>query len=281
MGSASILVPYDDRWYFAEVLRGAREGLEAAGHTAIVHVIPPDGAATGGAADAIDRDFQDDGCVGAIAAGFKYNPSQSMRAAAWTRPIVVVGGSVLGFPTVMIDDIGAAAMATDHLLHLGHTRIVHFAGELDHQMAFSVHGRRARGYRLAMDRAGLEPDVVESEFDAAAVHRAALAVLQRETPPTAAFVVSDEMAYAVLDAAAESGLRPGVDFSVTSVDDHPDAEGRGLTTVRQRPAEMGMTAVDLLLSGIGHGPDPKQSRLAPIALVERRSAGRASRPALR
>ena len=155
MGVVSVAVPFADRWYFSELLRGATARIEAAGHRTRTHVLPPSPTSTAEAAAAIEADFADPESIGAIAAGFKYREDQSARVLAWQRPIVVVGGTVLGFPTVLIDDIGAARLAVEHLTGLGHTRIAHFAGTLQDQMDFIVNSRRAKGYRLSMEGAGL------------------------------------------------------------------------------------------------------------------------------
>lgn len=274
MGTVTVAVPFTDRWYFAELLRGATERIATAGHVARVHVVPPSTTSTADAAAAIEQDFAAPDSIGAIAAGFKYRADQSARVLTWQRPVVVVGGTVLGFPTVLIDDIGAARMAVEHLVDLGHTRIAHFAGTLQDQMDFVVHSRRAKGYRISMESAGLEPLVVENDFDEDQVHRTALRLLQKPSRPTAVFAVSDEMAIPVLAAARELGMEPGVDLSVVGVDDHPRAAAEGLTTVRQQPAEMGAAAADLLLDDLSHGIDPRKSRLHPISLIVRSSTGR-------
>jgi LacI family repressor for deo operon, udp, cdd, tsx, nupC, and nupG len=274
MGSVSIALPYDDRWYFSEVLRGAVGRIQEAGHEAVAHVVPPSDSATAEAVAAIAADFASPDSLGAIAVGFKYRDDQRGRTLAWERPLVVIGGSVMGFPTVMIDDVGASWAATDHLMQLGHVRITHLAGDLTDQMDFSVHGRRARGYRLAMERAGLQPVLVECEFDQEQVYAATRTLLAGPDRPTAIFAVSDEIAFAVLAAARDAGLTIGADLSVVGFDDHPRAEAEDLTTVRQRPDEQGAAAAELLLSGIGHGPDPKQSKLMPTSLVKRGSTRR-------
>jgi DNA-binding LacI/PurR family transcriptional regulator len=207
-----------------------------------------------------------------MAVGFKYRDDQRGRTLALERPLVVIGGSVLGFPTVMIDDVGASWTATDHLMQLGHIRITHLAGDLTDQMDFSVHGRRARGYRLAMERAGFLPVIVEVEFDPDAAYAAARTVLEAPGRPTAIFAVSDEIAIPALAAARDLGL--AADVSVIGFDDHPDAAAADLTTIRQRPDEQGAAAAELLLSGIGHGPDPKQSKLMATSLIQRGSTRR-------
>jgi LacI family transcriptional regulator, repressor for deo operon, udp, cdd, tsx, nupC, and nupG len=99
-------------------------------------------------------------------------------------------------------------------------------------------------------------------------------VLDVRDPPTAVFAVSDEIAFPIMDAASELGIEIGAGLSIVGFDDHPRAEERGLTTIRQRPDEQGAAAADLLLSGIGHGPDPKQSRLMGTQLIKRDSTRR-------
>jgi DNA-binding LacI/PurR family transcriptional regulator len=276
MGDVSIVVQATGRWYFAEILRGAKERIEAAGHTALVHEIPLSATSTAEAIAAIEEDFANRASLGAIAAGFKYRAEASTKALTWNRPLVAIGGSVLGFPTVMIDDIGAARLATKHLIDLGHTRITHLTEPLQNQADFLVFSRRVKGYRSAMESAGLDPVVVqiEHEFDPISAYRIAYELLESSSRPTGIFAASDEVALAVLAAARDLHLQPGRDLSVVGFDDQPQAEAEGLTTVRQQPAEIGATAVDMLLSGLASGPDPKQSRLHPITLINRNSTGR-------
>jgi DNA-binding LacI/PurR family transcriptional regulator len=186
---------------------------------------------------------------------------------------VLIGGSALGFPTVMIDDLSAARIATEHLRGLGHTRIAHFTASDEAQSHHLILRRRVKGYRAAMESGGLEPEVIEHDLDPSAAYDAARRALQRPNRPTAVFAVSDDIAIAVLAAARDLDLRPGHDLSVVGVNDQPEALEEGLTTVRQQPAEMGATAVDMLVAGLRPGLDPQQSRLHPSTLVTRSSTG--------
>jgi LacI family repressor for deo operon, udp, cdd, tsx, nupC, and nupG len=275
VGLISIAVQATGRWYFDEVLRGAEARVAAAGHTALVHSIPVSDTSTASAVAAVEQDFSGRDSLGAVIGGFKYRAADGTKALAWRRPIVTVGGSVLGFPTVMIDDIGAARQATSHLIGLGHTRIAHITEPLQNQADFLVFGRRVKGYVSAVQSAGLDADVIEMEreFDADSARRIAGELLRRASRPTGVFAASDEVAFAVLAAARDLHLVPGRDVSVIGFDDQPEAAVQGLTTMRQQPAEMGATAVDMLLSGLSAGPDPKQSRLHPVTLVARGSTG--------
>ena len=99
-------------------------------------------------------------------------------------------------------------------------------------------------------------------------------MLEAPDRPTAIFAVSDEIAFPVMAAARELGIEVGPELSIVGFDDHPRAAAEELTTIRQRPEEQGAAAADMLLSGIGHGPDPKQSRLMGTQLVTRGSTRR-------
>ena len=79
-------------------------------------------------------------------------------------PTVLIGHrrSDLTASYVDIDNIGAADTVTTHLIDLGRTRVGHITGRLG-----SVAGEdRLTGYRRAMQRAGLDPEllVVEGDF---------------------------------------------------------------------------------------------------------------------
>ncbi len=283
MGVVSIAVPDIDRWYFLEITRGAEQRIRAAGHEPRVHRIALSDDSTAVATAAIQADFRDPDVIGAIAGGFRYRAGAQTVETSWERPLVLVGGSALGFPTVMIDDLTAARSATEHLRGLGHTRIAHFTASMEHLAGHLILRRRAKGYQLAMEAGGLEPLVVEHGLNRTAAYRAARQVLEAPNRPTAVFAVTDDIALGVLEAACDVDLQPGRDLSVVGFNDQPEALEEDLTTVRIRPAEMGAAAVDMLLAGLAPGLDPHRSHLHASTLVVRRSTGPAraavSRPA--
>ena len=72
-------------------------------------------------------------------------------------------------------------------------------------------------------------------------------LLALSKPPSAVFLMSDEMAFGALQALRERGLRPGRDIALVGFDDHPAAEAFGLTTVRQPVRELGRLGARLML----------------------------------
>lgn len=273
MSVVSIAVPAIDRWYFTEMLRGAEQRILVSGHEPRVHRVALSEDSTAVATATIQADFRDPDSIGAIAGGFRYRAGAQAVETTWERPLVLVGGSALGFPTVMIDDLTAARSATEHLRGLGHTRIAHFTASMEHHAGHLILRRRAKGYRLAMEAGGLEPVVIEHDLDQTAAYHAARRVLQAPNRPTAVFAVTDDIAIGVLEAARELDLQPGHDLSVIGFNDQPEALAEDLTTIRIRPAEMGAAAVDMLLAGLAPGLDPTRSHLHPSTLITRSSTG--------
>ncbi len=153
-----------------------------------------------------------------------------------------------GIPVVCAAHSSGAMQATRHLLELGHRRI----GAITGPAGWMATEERLRGYYGALAAAGVMPDQDLVEIAAFTVdggRAAALRLLGRPDPPTAIFAFNDSMAIGAMQAAAALGLRVPADLSVVGFDDTMEAELAvpALTTVRQPLAELGRTAVSLLL----------------------------------
>ncbi|SBN62459.1 transcriptional regulator, LacI family [Curtobacterium sp. 9128] len=178
-----------------------------------------------------------------------------------------------GHATVDTDNEGGARIAVEHLLALGHTRIAHIHGRADLASA----QLREAGYRAALAAAGIPVDDAllragdYQEGNAAAVARELLSGPHR---PTAVFAANDSSAIGVLHAAADLGLRVPEDVSVIGFDDVPQASMTTppLTTVAQPLAELGASAVEMLLSMLRGEPTPEHVRLATTLQVRRSTA---------
>ncbi|MYS49403.1 substrate-binding domain-containing protein, partial [Streptomyces sp. SID6013] len=168
-------------------------------------------------------------------------------------PTVVVArhGGATHFDTVVDDDHGGARLMVDHLVGLGHRRIVHTshpAAGLTRPFVLS-HTARSDGYAAAMKRHGLKPDVIEASFTEEGGYQAAVEALDRTNPPTAVFAGADIAALGVLRAAEERGLRVPEDLTVTGYDNiGVSAIGRiALTTVDQSGQLTGQMSARLLM----------------------------------
>jgi LacI family transcriptional regulator len=177
-------------------------------------------------------------------------------------------------PSVESDSLGGALQATRHLLELGHRRIGFLAGRPDLRSA----SLREAGYRRALQEAGIafDPALVRSGFFLTALAREpARALLSMPDRPTAIFAANDLSGIAILQVAAELGIRVPEDLSVIGFDDIPEASQMTppLTTIRQPMQRLGTTAVDLLMSLMG-GTEPEAVRVQlPTRLVRRATTG--------
>jgi LacI family transcriptional regulator len=141
-----------------------------------------------------------------------------------------------------------ADQAMKHLLGLGHRRIAIITGP----RGWVATEDRRRGYHAALAAAGILPDPeleVESNFEIDGGEQAAELLLSLADPPTAIFAFNDNHAIGAIRAARARGLNVPEDLSIVGFDDveHATIVTPMLTTVRQPLAEMGRTAVSLLM----------------------------------
>jgi DNA-binding LacI/PurR family transcriptional regulator len=220
---------------------------------------------------------------------YSMSDEEQLLAAALNRqlPAVVVDQPFKeGVPFVGIDDETAARTAAEHLLHLGHESfaIVSFALSPDgrdgianpvrqRQAAFRVSGLRLRGYRAALEDAGLlwsKVPVYECPGSSKELGQgAAEALLSPEHRPTAILASSDQLALGVIAWATEQGLSVPEDLSVAGFDDIPAAVGADppLTTVHQDHAEKGLLAGRMLVSQLRKEDGPSAGPLATSLVV--------------
>ncbi|MGQ0839619.1 LacI family DNA-binding transcriptional regulator [Actinokineospora sp.] len=154
------------------------------------------------------------------------------RALVGRAPVVSFGRADLG-SWVDVDGAAACAELVTGLAALGH-REIGFLGWRAPETAATA-DRRA-GWQRACAELGLNGRVGLADDDSvAAGERAAGALLDAESAPTALVAISDQVALGALQAVTARGLRPGTDVAVTGFDDTPLAAAvvPGLTSVRQ------------------------------------------------
>lgn len=194
----------------------------------------------------------------------------AIRDAAAQCPVVLVSraSTVAAVDTVNDDGETGTALAVDHLVALGHRRIVHFDGG-----AAPTAAARRRGYIDAMRRNGLEPMVIASEHtDEAglAAVRGLLTVFSPAHFPTALVCGNDFNAVGAMSALHEAGMRVPQDVSVVGYDNSSLAALRqvALTTVDQPRAEIGRLVVQALTERLrGERAEPVRRRVQPSLVV--------------
>ncbi len=259
--------------WFVELLRGAREVLEPEGYQVIVgdHEMT-----VFGGRDSLDAfaSMRVDGVV------LAFDPATTPTIRHGI-PCVVAGQRVNSPDDVEVvtnDDHAGGRLATEHLIELGHRRIVHVTGRGGAALA------RRDGYETSMREAGLQP-VVIGDRDETNEHPARTALqehLRADHDLTAVFAANDTMALGCMGALRAAGLSIPDDVSVIGYDDSPLAEASylDLTTIDSRSLDVGREAAHALLARMsGAAQDPHPRILEPRLVLRSSTAPPVTNPA--
>lgn len=195
-------------------------------------------------------------------------------------PMVLLGERIFdgALDHVTMQNVEAARAVTDYLLASGRRRIA-VIGAHEGEVIGSA-GLRLRGYREALERAGIpyDEDIVAYTT---LWHRTNGAVAMRELLRSgvefdAVFALNDTLALGAMRALEEAGLHVPRDVSVVGWDDLDEAQFSipSLTTVDPGRSWIARTAVQTLLKRIAEPQSGHAARLqlADFRIVERESA---------
>lgn len=190
-------------------------------------------------------------------------------------PIVAVDRPVPGggVDCVVVRNQLGAYLGTQHLIEHGHRRIAHLglSGDL-----YTMQ-RRIRGYRKAMEEAGLEPNIAI----VSSLHETLQTVkelVRGRHPITALFCGNNVLSCSVFHALSTLKLRIPEDIAVIGFDDFDTADilSPAMTVVRQPIEDIGRIAAEMLFARLRNertGPERPRPRVLPVELVIRNSCG--------
>ncbi len=194
-------------------------------------------------------------------------------------PIVLLNTHVTGheYSSLAVDNYGGAAAMVQHLVEMGHRRIMMIAGPENNFEA----EERLRGYRETLARLVPTYDphdvtVLRGDFTEESGYRAGHQLQALKRLPDAVFAANDMMAIGCLFALNEAGLQVPRDVALVGFDDIPTARfiSPPLTTVRVRITDMGSRALECLAFQIDNPEGTKNSiQVLQTELVVRRSCG--------
>src|SRR5215218_4751218 len=271
--TVGVLIPDLMNPLFPPIVRGIQDGLEAAGYTPLLANTDNDPER-----EAVDlramRARQVDGFITATARR-DHGVLQGMMDAGVPAVLVNRRMDDAALPSVTSDDRAGVALAVEHLVGLGHTRIAHLGGS----QALSTGRARAVGFRDALARAGLDGDeapvLTGDAFTTREGERLCRELLGHGPAPTAIVAGNDLMALGCLDVLRAAGLDCPADVSVVGYNDMPFADRfvPPLTTVRVPHYEIGAAAAALLLESLtAPGAKPRQVQLTAQLVVRSSTA---------
>ena len=202
-----------------------------------------------------------------------------ISAAAGSTPMVLLGegDTPSSVDHVVIDNVLAAREATEHLIGLGRRRIAAVGAPLE--VSTGTGSVRLRGYRSALEEAGLEDAAVVVPTGRLLRRNGAEAaerLLDLPRPPDALFCFNDVIAFGAMHALRARGVRVPDDVAVVGFDDVEEASYSSptLTSVRPDKKAIAETAVERLVARL-ENPDSHQPDevVIPHELVVRESSG--------
>jgi LacI family transcriptional regulator len=171
---------------------------------------------------------------------------------------------------VIVDNAGGAQRGVAHLISAGHRRV----GYLGDRQHLASSRERLRGYRLALEAAGIEYEstIVRLDVRGGPVAAAEVqALLSGDAPPTALFTAQNLITIGAVLALKRLGRSQQVALVGFDDIDLSDAVDPGLTVVAQNPIALGRTAAELLFARIDGDRSPPRLVTEPTQLLVRGS----------
>lgn len=207
-----------------------------------------------------------------VVASFALTPPEHRRLRDLAMPVVYLNQRVRGAPSVAVDDVAGARLATRHLLNLGHRRLAFVQGDRRIGFAYSAIAR-VDGFTAELEAAGVPAAArqVLAAGGGGSAEEVVATLLSRGRRPTGIVTESDEIAVGLLAALSRAGLRVPEDVSVVGFDDAEYADRFDLTTVAQPVEVLGLEAARMALA-LAAGDRLRRRELdVPTRLVLRRS----------
>jgi LacI family transcriptional regulator len=260
--------------YFAEIARGVEDAARRAGYLVVVCNTDREPETERRYVSTL-ADYRVDALIfvgGDIVAPREQRKLKQQLALASKAGTLAVAcaGEHAALPTIDIDHHSAAREMTEYLIGLGHQRIGFVGGQHD----VSTARQREAGFRAGMAAAGLESKlIVDSDFTYTGGFDATRRLLA-EHAPTAVFAANDQMALGALNAARAAGRHVPTDVTVVGFGDTGAAEhaAPALTTVSMPRHQLGMAAMEALLTALAAKTSSIESRQLPYRIVLRESS---------
>lgn len=250
---------------FVDMFDGVREAATAAGRELVLSIGSTGGELDRRALDSLIRARVDV----AVAAGLLL-PDAVLAEYRGRLRLVSVARVVPGFDSVDSDNRLGAQLVTQHLLDLGHRRVLHLVNRPS-----DGYLQRRAGFEETVGAAGLQPWLVEVDYSRAAAAEAVGPLLDSPDRPTAVLAHNDQMALGVLDAVHARGLRAPADVSVAGYDNTTlsRAPAIALTTVDLHAVDLGRRAAELAVWRSAHPDEPPVVKTSTPTLIVRASTG--------
>jgi len=269
-GMIAVVFPDFDNGFFTEVLRGVDETASEFN----MHLMTAFTHGTRDEQKLIQRMTRERIADALILMNLTLPEAFLRKLGRGNLPLVLIDRPLPDSPlgSVGIDNRGGATAMTNHLIGLGHRRIVFVTGPAGTYDA----DERLAAFREAMQAAGLpvpDTDIWPGDFTESCAARLMADHLLRDAPlPDAVFAANDAMALGILRTLREAGRQVPGDVAVAGFDGSDVARHLDLTTIVAPMRSMGREAARQASELINGGADPRHIVL-PTRLVVRQTCG--------
>lgn len=240
-----IIIPDISNPYYAEIVRGMQDVGDRSGYDVILQN-------TDRSQDRIVKSIYllrekiVDGVIfsGGIIHG--YEPLSALKELR--ERVVVIGRHEVNFPAALVDNIGGASEAIQHLIDQGHKRIGFIGGPENSTTMID----RLKGYESALAQHGYPMDeklLKWGDLNPESGFEATKQLLEEKNRPSAILAGNDQMAFGAVHAARQLGFKVPDDLGVVGFDDVPLSAyfEPPLTTVKIPRYRLGEGAMEMLI----------------------------------
>ncbi|WP_127837265.1 LacI family DNA-binding transcriptional regulator [Clostridium prolinivorans] len=187
-------------------------------------------------------------------------------------PVVVIGKPLNSKETLYVDNdnVQASFDVTEKLIKNGHKKIAFICGPYE----FVVSLDRLDGYLNALRKYNIPINKQyikeHSEYLKEGAYESTIKLLDMKEHPTAFVVTDDVMAFGVLDAVKEKGLKIPEDIEIISFNNIPSSEliNPSLTSVEINAYSLGYEAAKLIIEAI-KGENEQNKIIVPTKIIYR------------
>lgn len=268
--SSAAMIDYVRNQFTAYVLEGVQQRALALG----IEIVPRPISNKADELRVLEEARQDDDVAGLL---FLTLDDEEMLDATrgFEKPVVLLNGEdpLMRLSSVTPCNRSAARLAADHLIGLGHERILFLM-----RPGRRTIERRLEGWQDALRHHGLGPDpdlvvTVDDWLPALATTAIAERIKTRGLDFTAVFAAGDALAVGAALGVQQAGFSVPGDVAIMGMDDLPQAAflNPPLTTMHIPMREIGAAALDLLRDDLMGIPMPPRRLELACHIVERQS----------
>ncbi len=197
-----------------------------------------------------------------------------------STPVVTLDRPIEGsnIPSVVVDNYAGAKLGTQHLIQHGYRRIACLTGE---PHLYTIQ-QRLRGYREAMESAGLKPWISTAVGDTVSAEKCLLKFLRKADPPEAILTLKNSTTIAVFETLQKHKVKVPETIALLGYDDFEMAQALrpSISAIRQPIEAIGHAAAELLFERLlaqtpnkRGAPQQRRQIVLQTQLVLRKSCG--------